>query len=424
MNKVSLLLVFLFLLVAESVIGQSVIIDPKISSTIIEVSSTSKAVKMPTVSTTDAITSPQKGMVVFDDASGTLSFFNGSQWVPLSNTTVGWAVSGINLGNSNLGNVGIGTSVPNTKLHVKTGASGANVSSFSSAAFETGSHNYLNILSPESKQSGILFNRPTSSDGGSIIYNTDKSLFFRNNGTTNLHIKSDGKVGIGTTNPAAKTHISNGISGITPHSASDLVIEDDDRTYLSLLTPASQEAGILFGLPSSNTSGSIMYNNGQSKSLEFRTKNNQTQVTVDSLGAVILRTGEIYSNPTEGLNIVPLGIGKITFTYDDSKSETDYMTGKSEKLYGSVLTSVSYFSSRATLGCITAHTVNLNLSNSVVSNYDEIIVVPSSSWSNGDLDLEIEYEIDSTPRIRIKYDGFFCGTAKVHLSFLIYGVKK
>ena len=326
-------LFILLLLSSQICLGQSITIDPKNSNTLLDVNSTSKAVKLPAVSTTTSITNPQKGMVVFDDATGTMSYFNGSQWVPLSNSSTGWAVSGGSLSNTNAGNVGIGTSSPSAKFHVRTGTSGASTSSFSSATFETGSHNYINILSPINRQSGFLFTRPSSPANG-IIFNTDNSLFIQNNGGINLQIEADGKVGIGTTNPAAKAHVYNGFSGVTPHSNSDLVIEDDDRTYLSLATTQSNETGILFALPSNSSSGGIMYNNGARKALQFRTRNNQTQMTLDSLGTVELRTGKIESDnhtltlrnaalnssALDGFNLVPVAAGSISVSTVDENS--------------------------------------------------------------------------------------------------------
>ncbi|MFN3849716.1 MAG: hypothetical protein ACK4NY_09820 [Spirosomataceae bacterium] len=319
------LICIIFLLISRNVYCQSVTISPTNGSKLIEVKSTNKAVQMPSVSATTAIASPQKGMVVFDDATGTLSYYNGSQWVPLSNSTTGWAVNGTNLNSTNSGNVGVGESSPNAKLHVKTGSSGASVPAFTNSIFENSTHNVVSILSPDNTQSGVIMQRPTTGSGG-VTYNTDESLSLVANGSTRVNIESNGNVGIGTSNPLTKVHINNGSSGQLPNTSADLTVEDDATALIQLLTPQNNESGVSFGLPSNVASGGIMYNNGGKKALQFRTRNNVTQMTIDSLGTLELRRGEIKSSNNSlflsegnlstshlsGFNMIPISAGIIT----------------------------------------------------------------------------------------------------------------
>jgi hypothetical protein len=60
--------------------------------------------------------------------------------------------------------------------------------------------------------------------------------------------------------------------------------------YLSLLTPAANESGILFGNPNSNTDGGIIFNSGGSAGLQFRTGTNSTKMTITDDGNVGIGT--------------------------------------------------------------------------------------------------------------------------------------
>ena len=73
-------------------------------------------------------------------------------------------------------------------------------------------------------------------------------------------IKYDGKVGIGTTAPAAKTHISNGSSGVTPDSTADeLFVEDDSTSGITIGTPNGSAGKLAFGDPEDADVGAISY---------------------------------------------------------------------------------------------------------------------------------------------------------------------
>jgi hypothetical protein len=95
-------------------------------------------------------------------------------------------------------------------------------------------------------------------------------------------------VGIGTITPFSPLHIkaNGGAGGVLPFFSTG-TFENAGNTYLSLLTPNANEAGVIFGLNSNNISGSIVYNYAATpKGLQFRTQNNVTQMVIDSFGRV------------------------------------------------------------------------------------------------------------------------------------------
>jgi hypothetical protein len=102
------------------------------------------------------------------------------------------------------GDVGIGTTSPDNTLHVQKGSAG-NITGNSNAplVIENSGNTYINILSPNANESGILFGKPTGgSAAGGILYDstsTPDGLQFRVNGnSTKMEIDSAGNVGIGT----------------------------------------------------------------------------------------------------------------------------------------------------------------------------------------------------------------------------------
>src|SRR6266498_191608 len=70
-----------------------------------------------------------------------------------------------------------------------------------------------------------------------------------------------GNVGIGTTAPEGNLHIFRASAGtISANGNSPLVIENNTSAHISLLTPPANESGILFGNPTNNAEGAIIYN--------------------------------------------------------------------------------------------------------------------------------------------------------------------
>ena len=77
------------------------------------------------------------------------------------------------------GNVGIGTTSPNAKLHSRVGVSGASVwlPSNTPMVLESSGTNALNFLSPDSSEAYIMFSRPSNTTAGYMFYNHATDVF-------------------------------------------------------------------------------------------------------------------------------------------------------------------------------------------------------------------------------------------------------
>lgn len=94
-------------------------------SAMLDISATDKGMLVPRMTTLQrtAIASPAKGLLVFDNDTGSFWFYNGTAWTELSATgggSSGWASSGSDIHTTNAGNVGIGTVAPVSKLAIQT----------------------------------------------------------------------------------------------------------------------------------------------------------------------------------------------------------------------------------------------------------------------------------------------------------------
>lgn len=113
----------------------------------------------------------------------------------------------------NTGQVGIGTTAPQDKLHVFKGDAGAFLSNANaSVVIENDATTYLNFMTPSANEHGILFGLgDISAVSGGIIYNNSavpQGLQLRTGGnSTRMTIDNTGQVGINTTAPAARLHV-------------------------------------------------------------------------------------------------------------------------------------------------------------------------------------------------------------------------
>ena len=106
-------------------------------------------------------------------------------------------------------------------------------------------------------------------------------------------IRTTGQVGIGTSSPERPLHVVSGSAGaVTPQGNSIAVFERSTNGYVSILTPDGSDKGILFGNPTSNVSGGIVYDQASvgAQSMQLRTGGNVTRMTITGAGDVGLGT--------------------------------------------------------------------------------------------------------------------------------------
>jgi hypothetical protein len=107
-------------------------------------------------------------------------------------------------------NTGIGITTPRAVLHVFTGFSG-NMFPYSPVVVEGDNNTYINLLTPDARESGVLFGNFTDAASGGIVYNNTgnpNGLQFRtNSNVTRMVLTSTGNLGIGTTNPTERLDV-------------------------------------------------------------------------------------------------------------------------------------------------------------------------------------------------------------------------
>ena len=189
------------------------------------------------------------------------------------------------------GNVGIGTTSPSEKLDVN---GTARISRPGSGV------EYLNISVGDTLTTFTHTEDATDAGNGhggfkfisnGALTGTNELFQIANAGGSVLLINSSGNVGIGTTSPENTLHVHKGSAGtVTANANSPIVIENSVNAYLNILVPDASESGILFGRPTSNVDGGIVYNSNISRGLEFRTAGNAYRMGIDSNGYVGIGT--------------------------------------------------------------------------------------------------------------------------------------
>ncbi|MFM9996911.1 MAG: hypothetical protein ACKVU4_14055 [Phycisphaerales bacterium] len=207
------------------------------------------------------------------------------------------------------GSVGIGTTTPEVPLHVFEGSAGTiTAQSNAGLVVERSGNNYLNILSPDANESGVLFGQPTLGNAaGAIIWDTPATpngLQFRTNGNVTKMVVTDvGDVGIGTTGPEASLHVLDGSAGtISAGTNAIAAFERNDHAFVYLLTPAASASGVHFGSPADAEDGGIVYNalSLAPQSMQFRTSGNINRMIIRGTGEVGIGT----NFPTARLHVV------------------------------------------------------------------------------------------------------------------------
>lgn len=235
-----------------------------------------------------------------------------------------WKSSGLNVYlNDSTASVGIGTSTPEGKFdvdgYVFTGGTGTFYIREQDAVSEGGE---LVLLG-----SALGTNWSIDNLGG--------DLRFHNSGTEYFRIKSTGEVGIGTTSPSSKLHISSGTSGdaeLTLEADTDNNNENDNP-----IITLNQDGGAIkgfFGLEgdagtkSTGTLGNaVMIGTEQPLDIQLIT-GDSVRMTIDDVGAVGIKT----TSPNESLVIDPIAgtESQLHINPDSSSDSGAYIGAKSD----------------------------------------------------------------------------------------------
>ncbi len=108
---------------------------------------------------------------------------------------------------SNVGNVGIGTSSPNSLLEMASTAPILQIKDTDAVLHGAGHHNKISFLDSANATTGLV---GFSTSGETMIlynYNDGGDLYLGNNGGPQLAIKNSGNIGIGTTTPGQKLSV-------------------------------------------------------------------------------------------------------------------------------------------------------------------------------------------------------------------------
>ena len=149
------------------------------------------------------------------------------------------------------GNVGIGTTSPNTKLEVRGGSGSGEIAH---ATFTATANRGLKISTTS---------LPFGQNSGTVIFNAQDTegysqQWFQIGGATKMVIDNSGNVGIGTSNPASLLHIKS--TATTPQG---ITVEGGDESFIKLLTGGVKNWGFIttnlaasdFGIYQSNSNG-------------------------------------------------------------------------------------------------------------------------------------------------------------------------
>ncbi len=265
------------------------------ASALLDVKSTTKGLLLPrmTKAQKNAIAIPASGLLVYQNSPDSVGFqyFDGTKWLWLQgDEDTYWAKVGNDIFNRNLDKVGVGTSTPLARLHVTKGFAGnpLTIPANRISLFEDDASNYIQLVSPDANETGILAGNASTLIKSGIVFAADSAVLIRTGGNnTRIFAAKTGLVGIGNTNPQSRLHVSNGnTSGALYATPSTVIFENSGFNFLQLMNPSAASATIMSGTELTTSRSSINFN--PDSSIVFNSPGFANRMSVKNTGEVLV----------------------------------------------------------------------------------------------------------------------------------------
>ena len=150
-------------------------------------------------------------------------------------------------------NVGVGTTTPAARLHVRNGSSKGTITPSTTVVVESSDANYIQFTNPEGDEAAVISGTNFSALRSGIFFDADSAIRLRAGGfSTRLYVGAYGNIGIGTTVPAARLQVldSNVVfsaSGSLPNTPGDPPIQGAGRRMMWYANKAAFRVGYVSG---------------------------------------------------------------------------------------------------------------------------------------------------------------------------------
>lgn len=256
---------------------------------------TPQGVMFPQLSTTqiNALTGQAKGTMVFDNIINQMKYWDGLAWQSVTNGGSGgaWQSSGSDQIASNSGNIGIGTSSPNTKLEVSQVANNTELRVSSEAGFGSSAISFVSDKGKVSEwRPGLIRSGDNGQFSGRLDFITNGD--YENNRFDEVMAMSvtEGRVGVGLVSPLVSLDVNGPIL-------------TRSRLYLAPLNGPDPAVNPVWAVDTYNDEFRVFR---QSNIYQSGT----TYLSLKNSGILNIEVGKINSSTTGNSNLLPIAFGR------------------------------------------------------------------------------------------------------------------